>query len=114
MAPLKYDHKGARNADGKLEFLPHVGNLSRNVIVRSENPQGTRGHTIFISRANVDLRYVQFSDLGRTKMGVLSSTEFDSDGLPVRLERIRSAATPFTSTTTSGRSKRRPTAISSR
>jgi hypothetical protein len=85
VAPLMYDHKGARNADGRLRFLPHVGNVSRNVIVRSENPAGTRGHTIFVSRANVDIRYVQFSDLGRTQNGVLSNTEFDSDGLPVRL-----------------------------
>jgi hypothetical protein len=56
--PLKYDHKGARNAEGKLEFLPHIGNLSRNVIVRSENPAGTRGHMIFMSRSEIDLRFV--------------------------------------------------------
>src|SRR5207249_3885739 len=42
-APLVYDHKGARDTNGAVEFLPHVGNLSRNVIVRSENPAGTRG-----------------------------------------------------------------------
>jgi len=56
---LKFDHKGARNGDDKLEFLPHVGNLTRNVIVRSENPNGTRGHMIFMSRSDVDLRYVE-------------------------------------------------------
>jgi hypothetical protein len=85
VAPLKYDHKGARNANGRLRFLPHVGNVSRNVIVRSENPQGTRGHTMFVSHASVDIRYVQFSDLGRTQNGVLSSADFNSDGLPVRV-----------------------------
>jgi hypothetical protein len=34
-AALKFDHKGARDSDGNLAFLPHVGNLTRNVKVRS-------------------------------------------------------------------------------
>ena len=77
---LAYDHKGARNPDGTLEFLPHVGNLSRNVIVRSENPTGVRGHMIFMARAEVDLRYVEVREMGRTRMGVLDSSEFDNAG----------------------------------
>jgi hypothetical protein len=83
--PLAFDHKGARNADGRLEFLPHVGNISRNVIVRSENAQGTRGHAIFISHADVDLRYAEFRDMGRTKAGVLDNTEFDAQGRATRI-----------------------------
>jgi hypothetical protein len=79
-APLRYDHKGARNADGMLEFLPHVGNISRNVVIRSENPQGTRGHMILMSRANVDLRYVEVRDMGRTRMGILDNSEVDAGG----------------------------------
>ena len=67
-APLNFNHAGARDAGGTLQFLPHVGNVSRNVIVRSENPNGTRGHTMFISHADVDLRYVEFRDLGRTRI----------------------------------------------
>jgi hypothetical protein len=83
--PMAYDHKGARDATGALEFLPHVGNLTRNVIVRSENPAGTRGHTIFVSHADVDIRYAEFVELGRTKMGTLNNTEFDSDGRVARI-----------------------------
>ena len=83
--PLKYDHKGARNADDKLEFLPHIGNLSRNVVIRSENPDGTRGHMIFVSRAEIDLRFVEVRDMGRTRMGVLDNTEFDEKGNVKRL-----------------------------
>jgi hypothetical protein len=83
-APLRYDHKGARNPDGKLEFLPHAGNVSRNVVIRSENPAGTRGHMIFMSRADVDLRYVEVRDMGRTRSGVLDNTEFDAGGHLVR------------------------------
>lgn len=84
-APLVFDHKGTRNADGSSELLPHVGNLSRNVIVRSENPVGTRGHTIFVSRADVDIRYATFQELGRTRMGILNNTEFDSEGRVARI-----------------------------
>jgi parallel beta-helix repeat protein len=82
-APLVHDHRGARTQDGKVELLPHVGNVSRNVVVRSENPNGTRGHTFFINHADVDVRYAEFDDLGRTKAGILENTEFDADGKAV-------------------------------
>ncbi len=83
--PLRFDHRGARGADAALEFLPHVGNLSRNVTVRSENPDGTRGHTMFISRADVDLRYTAFRELGRTKNGAVNNTQFDTNGRALRI-----------------------------
>ena len=79
-SPLRFDHRGARAADNRLEFLPHVGNVTRNVVVRSENPRGTRGHVIFVMHPDVDIRYAAFKDLGRTQMGVLSSTEYGTDG----------------------------------
>ncbi len=82
--PVRYDHRGAHDADGAIAFLPHVGNVSRNVIVRSENPSGTRGHMMFMSRAAVDLRYVEVRDMGRTKMGVLDNSEVDAAGRLVR------------------------------
>lgn len=81
--PLKFGHRGARNLDGKLEFLPHVGNLTRNVIVRSQNPGVVRGHTLFTHRAKVDIRYASFQDLGRTTVEPLASAKFDSAGNPV-------------------------------
>ena len=79
-AALRHDHRGARDAAGGIAFLPHVGNLSRNVIVRSEDPEGTRGHTMFLSHADVDLRYVAFSELGRTRNGTVDNTRVDTDG----------------------------------
>lgn len=81
VAALAFDHKGARNADGVLEFLPHVGNLSRNVIIRSENPAGTRGHVMFVTRANVDIRYATFRDLGRTTIKPLDLSRVDEWGV---------------------------------
>ncbi|MFZ2522073.1 MAG: G8 domain-containing protein, partial [Minisyncoccia bacterium] len=72
-SPLSYDHRGAKDANGSptvlsngIKLLPHVGNLTRNVVIRSENPSGTRGHTMYTNRADVDIRYAQFQDLGRT------------------------------------------------
>jgi G8 domain-containing protein len=78
--PLAFNHRGARNGEGVLEFLPHVGNVTRNAIFRSENPAGTRGHTIFIQHPAVDIRYALFKDMGRTRMGVLDNAEYNADG----------------------------------
>ena len=84
-APLRHDHRGARDAEGAIALLPHVGNLSRNVVVRSENPDGTRGHTMFLSHADVDLRYVAFHELGRTRNGSVDNARFATDGRVSRL-----------------------------
>lgn len=78
--PLTYDHVGARNPDGNLDFLPHVGNLTRNVSVRSQSNFGTRGYVYFTHRADVDVRYVAFQGLGRTTNAYDDNTTFDSAG----------------------------------
>jgi hypothetical protein len=67
-------HVSARNYMGQIGFLPHLGNLARNIIIRSENPSGTRGHVMFTYRADIDIRYVLFKDLGRTTIQPLSSS----------------------------------------
>jgi hypothetical protein len=66
---LRFDHLGARDGSGALRLLPHLGNLTRNVVVRSQAPIGTagvQGHVIMTDRADVDIRYALFRDLGRT------------------------------------------------
>lgn len=78
--PLTYEHIGARDGNGVLEFLPHVGNLTRNVVVRSQNANGVRGHTMFTQRAEVDIRFSQFSGLGRTTKNALDNTTYDPNG----------------------------------
>ena len=65
-APLAHDHPGARDHEGKVLALPHVGNLTRSITIRSENPAGTRGHVLMTERAAIDIRYTSFSNLGRT------------------------------------------------
>src|SRR3990167_3249981 len=78
---LANDHLGARDADGTLRFLPHIVNLSRNVIIRSETPSGTRGHSAFLQRSSVDIEYALFKDMGRTRaMDPLDSVVKDASG----------------------------------
>lgn len=105
VAPLQHDHLGPRDLDGtvgpvEVSMRPHVGNLTRNVIVRSEaveespktayceapdhveRPETciTRGHTIKLRRADIDIRYVSFEHLGRTDTGDLNLTQIDQNG----------------------------------
>jgi VCBS repeat-containing protein len=83
---LQFDHEGARSADRlSLDYLPHVGNLTRNVVIRSQDPDGTRGHTLYSQQADVDIRYVLFRDLGRTTNNQIDSTTFNADGTVAHL-----------------------------
>jgi hypothetical protein len=85
-APLRHDHPGARDASGALRFLPHVAVLTRNVVIRSAAPRGTRGHVMMTDRAAVDIRYVQFRDLGRAlNSKQVDVAKFDKQG---RLESV--------------------------
>jgi len=73
-APLQFDHPGARSHSGSLDYTPHAINKSRNVSLRSENPDGVRAHILFHGRADVDMRYASVQDLGRTDIRDLGST----------------------------------------
>ena len=63
--PLSYDH-GTPRADLKA----YVANQSRNVQIATENgdalPPGQRGHVMFMHSDDVDVRYAEFQELGRT------------------------------------------------
>lgn len=66
VSPLKHDHPAAFDRHGNLVGRPAVGNLSRSLSIRSENPNGVRGHVAFIDRADVDVSHVEFVGLGRS------------------------------------------------
>ncbi len=85
---LQYDHLGARDLNGALDFLPHVGNLTRNVVIRSENPSGTRGHMLGIHLADVDIRYVLFKDMGRTTYLPLDNTTNHIGRYPIHVHHL--------------------------
>ncbi len=85
-SPLQFNHFGASNENGAVEFSPHAAVLDRNVIIRSENAEGTRGHVFFGHRADIDINYARFQDLGRTEALVpLDNTTFDSEGNPTHI-----------------------------
>lgn len=74
---LVRDHKAPSQAS---DLEVHVANLSRNIVISSENPSVTslsgdfqkpRGHLMFMHTLNVDLRYVEANNLGRTDKNVL-------------------------------------------
>ena len=93
--PLLYDHLGARDFNNVLEFLPHVGNLTRNVVIRSESATGTRGHMMGIHMADVDIRYALFKDLGRTTYLPLNPTTNHIGRYPIHMHHlIGPTATP--------------------
>ena len=85
-APLTYDHLGAREAAERpqdrttvtewngTKFLPHLANLTRNVVISSENPNGTRGHTVYTHRTDASIVNVEFKDLGRTRAEAVHQT----------------------------------------
>ena len=64
--PLDFDHPGARDHNNVLDFTPHLINKTRNIVFRSENPDGVRGHLLLHGRSDIDIRYAEFRSLGRT------------------------------------------------
>lgn len=103
-SPLVYNHRGARDADGTptvlsdgTKLLPHVGNLSRNVIIKSENPKGTRGHTAYTHRADVRIAYVQFQDLGRTRATTVDRSANHIGRYPLHIHHVWGPPNPSNS-----------------
>jgi hypothetical protein len=98
---LNYDHRGARDADGTptvlsdgTKLLPHVGNLTRNVVIRSDNPSGTRGHTLFTNRADISIYHVQFQDLGRTTTDTLDPVSNHIGRYPLHIHHVWGPVNP--------------------
>lgn len=83
-APLAFDHLGAhspaQNGQPAIDLYPHIGNLTRSIVFRSENPNGTRFHVLFSQRADVQIAGAEFVDCGRTTGAMLDSTVFNADG----------------------------------
>ncbi len=93
-SPLRFNHPGARNGAGLLDFLPHVGNATRNVKIRSANPAGTRGHTFLTNTAAVDIQYVEFRHLGRTTNADLNPATNHIGRYALHLHHVRGPANP--------------------
>ncbi|RXE98084.1 G8 domain-containing protein [Pseudoalteromonas sp. PS5] len=94
---LVRDHKAPAQAP---DLDVHVANLTRNIVISSENIQVTslsgefrkpRGHMMFMHTLDVDLRYIEANNLGRTDKGtILDDWDFSdldanqNTGMPVQ------------------------------
>ena len=62
---LEYDHDAPR-----ADLKAYVSNFSRNIRIETENADDVsihqRGHVMFMQSDNVDVRYAEFYELGRT------------------------------------------------
>jgi hypothetical protein len=75
---LDFAHASVTDPDGGLVLRPRVANLSRNIVVRSENPHGVRGHTANVGHTTSwDVRGNQFIGMGRTRNEARDSTSAD-------------------------------------
>lgn len=66
ISTLSNAHPGGYDLDGVKQFDWHVGNLSSNLIFRSETPTGRRGHMLFAEGATGYLKNAKVFELGRT------------------------------------------------
>ena len=73
--PLDFAHDNITDPNGAVVLRPRVANLTRNIVIHSENVDGTRGHTVDVGRkASWDIRYNQLVGLGRTRRVPLDDT----------------------------------------
>src|SRR5205823_4829092 len=95
-AALQYNHLGARDAGGVLNYLPQVMDMTRNVTLRSQSATGTRGYTLFTQRADVSLNYTSFGGLGRTTDSAIDNTTFNTSGQVTHVGTNEANRTPIT------------------
>ncbi|QDV26829.1 G8 domain-containing protein [Aureliella helgolandensis] len=76
-----FDHRGITENSFGIERFAHVGNLTRNIVLRSENPEGYRGHFMATADAQVTLKNVAFESMGRTSADrPVTNPLFNPDG----------------------------------
>ena len=100
---LSYNHDTPRN-----DLKAYVANQSRNVVVATENadklPSNQRGHVMFMHSDNVDVRYAEFNELGRTdKSKLLDDFKTTSGHAPKRI--LDSKGNPITGARTNIRGR---------
>ncbi len=78
---LEYDHYGITENSFEVQRFAHIANITRNVVFRSENPLGRRGHFMATGDADVTIVNASFESLGRTSADrVVTKPLFNPDG----------------------------------
>ena len=85
--PAAIVHPASRSLSG-IERYPPVGNLSRSIRIRSENPNGTRGHVATVADADFRSQYVAYEDLGRTTIEQLHPVRNHLGRYPLHLHYV--------------------------
>jgi len=78
-------HRGIADNPFGVERFSHIGNMTRSIVVRSENPTGTRGHIAVIDQGTANLVGVEFVGLGRTEANPVNSTVYDDTGAVIHV-----------------------------
>ncbi len=79
---LSYNHQPPAGHD----FNTYVGNLTHNVVLTSENPEGTRGHVMLMNHMAKEgeiansVQYAEFNGLGRTDHSIETGTDSNPTG----------------------------------
>ncbi|HUK34929.1 MAG TPA: G8 domain-containing protein [Vicinamibacterales bacterium] len=77
--PLDFEHNAILDPTGKIVLLPRVANLTRNILIKSEDPSVVAGHTVNIGPdSHWDIRYNEVRGLGRTKNITLDDTNLST------------------------------------
>ncbi len=72
---VQFDHRGISDNPFDVSVFAHVSNLTRNVTLRSENPEGIRGHLFATGQGTVSIHDTHVLSMGRTRADVqLDST----------------------------------------
>lgn len=77
--PLTFAHLAIREPNGNLVALPRVANLTRSLVVKSENANGTPGHVADVGHGAMwTVKYVLYDSLGRTRNVSLNDASPDA------------------------------------
>ena len=83
---LDFDHPAITDPEGVAHLYPCVCNLTRNIVVRSEDPAGTPTHNADIGMQTLsDVRYNRIEGCGRTGSAALNNTTQDASGTIARV-----------------------------
>ena len=93
---VRFDHLGISDNPFEVERYAHIGNLTRNVVLQSENGEGVRGHVFLTATAVVDVDNTSFIELGRTQAEFISNdTVVDESGEVLRIGENQSGPYAF-------------------
>ena len=81
-----YDHLGISQNRFGVDRYPHIANISRSIVFRSENPNGVRGHFAAMGTSRINISNAEFRSMGRTSAETfVDNTAYDELGNPVAI-----------------------------